>query len=91
MELRAKEKAENEARQRDTVTMAPKAPLKRRPDTPLTGAKMPYHKPLSARDEEAIRKPREFDALPPEGKIAELRRQLTRSAFSPIISHRYEG
>jgi len=35
-----------------------------------------YNPYLSPQEEEALRKRREFDALPPEGKVAELQRQL---------------
>ena len=38
--------------------------------------KRPSHKPLSEHDREAIDRLRDFNALPPEGKIMELQRQL---------------
>jgi len=55
----------NELRAKEKTGTAPKRPRAASP--------MDY---LSEQDKEAIRKLREFDALPPEGKIAELRRQL---------------
>ena len=36
----------------------------------------PFFKKLKAEEDETARKRREFDALPPDGKIAELRRQI---------------
>ena len=72
-ELREREKV---ATQCNPVSVAPESPTKNQTASHSINAKKSHLKPLNAQDEEAIRKLREYDALPPEGKIAELQRQL---------------
>ena len=72
-ELREREKATTQC---NPVSVAPESPTKHKTASHSTNVKKSHLKPLSAQDEEAIRKLREYDALPPEGKIAELQRQL---------------
>jgi ParB family chromosome partitioning protein len=82
-ELRAREKAEKPAVPHGSMEIEDESKQKTpiEDPAPLTkrahaGTKTPSQKQLSARDMEAIRKLREYDALPSEGKITELQRQL---------------
>jgi len=59
------------AKQPPSPAPAPKSPA-RAPDVKSPA----HHKGLSKKDLEAIQRLRDYDALPPEGKIAELQRQL---------------
>ena len=79
--LRANEKEAGPPSAGSPKSAAPQKVQPERPtpkiSTTASAAKTPQHRPtLSSQDEEAIHKLREYHALPPEGKIEELQRQL---------------
>jgi len=71
-EPETKPKQTSEAKSKTSIEKPMSSPT----NPPITTARIPSQKPLSAQDQEAARKISEYHALPPEGKIEHLQQQL---------------